>query len=611
MVSRRCTSSLTWCCSTLSELIWALVLLLLTVHSICQGTKVYSASDDKKYQKVSRREIIIPSDQPLTDEHFISSAQGGNARNSCYPMINIDMEKKMFHSPGYPAVTYPNNLDCTIVLTAPAGHLVTLDFRDWFDIEDSTDCKNDYLEVRDGPFGFNKQLENRRFCGNEFPPMMTSSDRHLWIHFHSDENIECKGFKAVFDFVKRPPSLQTPEVKPCHIKKDNMEEGLLSSSEISKEIINFDRQYGMPIDCLWIIEVKKNWKVHLQFEEFKLEAPNNCEENFIQIFHDKTDMNSREKTFCGSMADPVMSKNNVMILRFYNELPTDKTMFDANFTAFRENAKNSPSYIPKCAADEFDCDDETCISRTLKCNNLFNCRFRWDEDDCPGSAEKRKNNEQITIIMVVFSLILAGMCFTFIYNCGRKLVRDHRTIQEYIRQSREQLELDKQEQMEKMSKAGSRGPRSSSGSPSIDRFDMANVGATTPCYVPGGELLPILIRHSEHSLSPPNGDPNGQGIYTVDTEILPEMCDSACQTRESLFTTQGYSSGNSTPSHSMRTNSPPAPFSTFGYKKENNKFKAEATIEMSHNPINKYEEKMKRPYSVQTTKSAPDVIVTH
>lgn len=61
----------------------------------------------------------------------------------------------------------------------------------------------------------------------------------------------------------------------------------------------------------------------------------------------------------------------------------------------------------------------------------------------------------------------------------------------------------------------------------------------------------------------------------------------------------------------MRTNSPPAPFSTFGYKKDNNKFKAEATIEMGHNIANKYDEKTKRPYSVQTTKSAPDVIVTH
>jgi len=46
-----------------------------------------------------------------------------------------------------------------------------------------------------------------------------------------------------------------------------------------------------------------------------------------------------------------------------------------------------------------------------------------------------------------------------------------------------------------------------------------------------------------------------------------------------------YSSGNSTPNHSIHTNSPPAPFSTFGYNrkdKDSNKFKAEAKIEMHH-----------------------------
>ncbi|KAL3287738.1 hypothetical protein HHI36_002202 [Cryptolaemus montrouzieri] len=227
------------------------------------------------------------------------------------------------------------------VRLSPAGYLVTLDFWDWFSIEDSTDCKNDYLEVRDGPFGFNKQMENRRFCGNDFPPMMTSSDRHLWIHFHSDENIECKGFKAVFDFVLRPPSLQTPEVRPCYMKKENMEQGKLNSSEIPAELIEFDQKNGLPVDCIWIIEVRPNWKIHLQFELFKLEEPNNCDANFIQIFHDKTDMTSKEKTFCGSLADPVMSKNNVMIVRFYNEILTNKSMFAANFTTYRDNSKNS------------------------------------------------------------------------------------------------------------------------------------------------------------------------------------------------------------------------------------------------------------------------------
>lgn len=115
-------------------------------------------------------------------------------------------------------------------------------------------------------------------------------------------------------------------------------------------------------------------------------------------------------------------------------------------------------------------------------------------------------------------------------------------------------------------------------------------------------------------------------------ERQPEMCDSACQTRESLFTTNtlmGHNYNNSehsTPNHSIQSinlkPSPPAPFSTFGYKKEMSKFRAEAKIDMERGGDKQQavtgdtggkdsSNKPKRPYSVQTTKSAPDVIVTH
>ncbi|KAJ8938515.1 hypothetical protein NQ318_005179 [Aromia moschata] len=163
--------------------------------------------------------------------------------------------------------------------------------------------------------------------------------------------------------------------------------------------------------------------------------------------------------------------------------------------------------------------------------------------------------------------------------------------------------------------------------PSTDsnRFDAVNASERA--------LLRARRRHPPHPAAvggaqpePSNGDAYNRTStrshrcvsLQVDNDNPPETCDSACQTRESLFTTHGYSSGNSTPSHSAHADSPPAPFSTFGYKKDNSKFKAEARIEMAPQQQqhaagkgpNKFDDK-RRPYSVQTTKSAPDVIVTH
>ncbi|KAJ8925577.1 hypothetical protein NQ315_009417, partial [Exocentrus adspersus] len=522
------------------------------------------------------------------------------------------------------------------LVTAPPQHLIKLDFRDYFEIEESPKCKNDFLEIMDGPHGYNDRL-GPPFCGmKKFPPLITSSDRHLWIHFKSDDSIEGRGFKAVFEFIPRPNSSTIPEKLPCYINRIHPYEGFLERGDIPKEIIDFNSENDMPIDCLWAITVQENWKIYLQFDKFSLEKPNDCESNFVQVFSNKTDLASQDKQFCGSIADTVLSKSNKMFVRFYSKSKGEKTLFMANYTAYREMGSDKEI---KCKLDEeFYCEDATCIHISLKCNKRFNCRSRFDEDGCQGSSEVPWSGDHMIIIMVIFSLILIGMCITFIYNCITKLMRDHQTIQvkatvffldtfsrlfffkkvfssklfqEYMRQSEQQLnELDKHRHDKKSSsKVGSQSRSHSSPSMDSNRFDAANA-VNTPCYVPGGDILPILVR-SEHSLSPSNGDAYNTNIYTVDNDNPPEMCDSACQTRESLFTTQGYSSGNSTPNHSVHTNSPPAPFSTFGYQKDN-KFKAEAKIEMvSQTRLpNKYEDK-RRPYSVQTTKSAPDVIVTH
>lgn len=40
-------------------------------------------------------------------------------------------------------------------------------------------------------------------------------------------------------------------------------------------------------------------------------------------------------------------------------------------------------YFLACGSDQYDCEDLTCIASELQCNQIENCRFRWDEDGCP------------------------------------------------------------------------------------------------------------------------------------------------------------------------------------------------------------------------------------
>ena len=86
------------------------------------------------------------------------------------------------------------------ILTAKYGYIIRVDFRDIFKIEPSEDCKNDYLEIRDGAHGYADLLGT--YCGDNFPPMITSKDRFLWLRFHSDESLEYHGFKGVYYFIE-------------------------------------------------------------------------------------------------------------------------------------------------------------------------------------------------------------------------------------------------------------------------------------------------------------------------------------------------------------------------------------------------------------------------
>lgn len=43
-----------------------------------------------------------------------------------------------------------------------------------------------------------RSLEGLRVCGSSLPPPFTSSQDHVWIHFHSDDSLTGKGFRLSY-----------------------------------------------------------------------------------------------------------------------------------------------------------------------------------------------------------------------------------------------------------------------------------------------------------------------------------------------------------------------------------------------------------------------------
>lgn len=466
---------------------------------------------------------------------------------TCEAFTFDDPAGHILHSPGYPN-TYPNNSDCVRILEAPQGFVLRLDFRDSFFIEPSDDCKFDFLEIRDGAHGFSTKLG--QFCGNDFPPMIQSKDRFLWLHFHSDDNIEYNGFTAVYEFIPRPTAAVFDE-EGCHMDRDGFE-GFVNRTDVPYQRVRAVVEHGLTLDCMWTITVQEGWKVQLSFDNFKLKKPNDCDSNFVDVFDERTDMPSRLRSFCGSVADSINSKTNIVHIRFFAEAAAVNSTFAILYTAYRDKIGSNA----KCEDDEFDCEDAKCISKTLYCNSITNCQYRWDEMKCSQTVVGQ--SEHITIIIVVFGLILGGMLVTFLINCMRKLAKDQKIIREHIRQSRES-ELDAIDRRE-MKK-------------SLQNLDRIN-GKTSLKSVEFHELVTYqrqesnkqseTEQHEERHYDEPPFQNDEIIINHHSHQIYPtsetKMCEAGSQTRESLF--QNI--------YSVKTTTPPLVhkeprLSSFGY----------------------------------------------
>ncbi|XP_017298732.1 low-density lipoprotein receptor-related protein 6 [Diaphorina citri] len=441
--------------------------------------------------------------------------------------------------------------------------------------------------------------------------------------------------------------------------------------------------------------------IQLIWSKFKLQFPNDCDSNFVDVFPKETDLLSRIHNFCGSIADNVDSPDNILNIRFVADPKAFNSTFEAFYTAYREKQKGEEK---GCAEDEYDCEDGKCIDKALKCNGRVNCRYRWDEDesDCKQGKDAASfmEDKDILIILAIFCIILGGMCIAFLCKIVKKLVHDHKIIKQNLKASRES-------RLNELGAAhvdvlhSTMGPIISNSGPPCS----SESGGSSPsggdeglaCYVPGEEIVTIsggrfsngsCDKHSQ-VLGPRSSRASVQDYCEEEDGLRMQrgsrlsrdmnpfyehgggeefMKDSSCQTRESLFQTE--LSGGEQNNSSESTTPPPTPplppslhqllprdlmrhqtptFSTFappppphpgGTTRRKHtmvpvppplapsltrggelphQFQAEAVIEMTDYPPASREPSngsrpsngRNRPYSVQSTKSAPDVIVSH
>ncbi len=96
------------------------------------------------------------------------------------------------YSPGYP-YNYGNDEKCQWLIHAQSFERVLIYFTA-FDLEYSTHCSNDSVQIFDGQNSWDVLL--LKSCGSSLPPPVYSSDEYIYMQFTSDRSVPGKGFVA-------------------------------------------------------------------------------------------------------------------------------------------------------------------------------------------------------------------------------------------------------------------------------------------------------------------------------------------------------------------------------------------------------------------------------
>ncbi|KAG9276492.1 cubilin [Astyanax mexicanus] len=274
--------------------------------------------------------VRFKSDEYISGRGFSASwqeTQGGCGGPIIAPSGEI-------HSPQYPN-NYPNNVDCSWVITVDQGHRILFNFTD-VDIESHSSCQWDYVDVHDGPGDSSPLLA--KVCGFSVPAPIYSTQNVIYVRFRSDISGNHRGFKAEFS-----------EACGSTIMADDVGGAIASP--------NYPYPYPNNQNCNWIIIAQEPFNhVTLSFTDFELEMINsNCSHDAVEILDgDNSDAPSVGR-YCGNdVPHPVTSFSNALVVNFVTDASVTRKGFRATYTAstsgcggnlhMESGAFNSPNY---------------------------------------------------------------------------------------------------------------------------------------------------------------------------------------------------------------------------------------------------------------------------
>ncbi|XP_013385673.1 bone morphogenetic protein 1 [Lingula anatina] len=257
---------------------------------------------------------------------------------------------------------------CEWRISATHGEKIVLNITA-MDIPFSANCqegdyvdRTDHVEIRDGHYAESPLIG--RYCGNNLPATIVSSDSRMWIRYRAlPGTSNHQGFTAQYEAVCGGEIFK--------------EQGHLSSS-------NYPDDYKPNKKCVWKITVPEPYSVAVKFQSFEIENHDNCQYDYLEIRDGHEDTSKLIGKFCGyKIPDSIKSTSNKIYIKFVSDGSVQKPGFSAQFV----------KEYDECATEDHGCAHE--CENTLgsfKCQCHIGYELHSDgkqcEDACGGYIEE-------------------------------------------------------------------------------------------------------------------------------------------------------------------------------------------------------------------------------
>ncbi|XP_078278371.1 cubilin [Rhinoraja longicauda] len=255
-----------------------------------------------------------------SDEYTSGGGFNASYHTTCGDHLTAD--HGVITSPNYPH-TYTPNLSCVWHVDVTSGFIIAVHFNQPFQIQGSgNECTSgDYLELRNGPDRSSAPLTSHgrieRYCGENPPTTMYTTDNQLFVHFISDGINEGHGF----NFTYKASSLE------CG--------GELTAGSGTINSPNYPHSYPHSLECEWRITVQGGRRVTLIFNDLQLEMHDQCNYDYVIIYNGLHQSSPRLQKYCGIIESgtQVRSSGNTMRVAFVTDSATSYRGFDATYTS--------------------------------------------------------------------------------------------------------------------------------------------------------------------------------------------------------------------------------------------------------------------------------------